>query len=170
MPGEIRYPQTFHKVAALDQFRPGLTDEEAAEEIGSTPMVVYDARRYIERFHGDVDAAIRHRNEKSLKSSKKTRDEARQWRKKVDAEWKASGIPDPIAIPHQPGATKFEMVAAIDYREPGLTAREVAGRIKSTANSVGTYRYWLRKSNGNPHVAYNMQRKGLPLGTENPDL
>lgn len=169
MPGEIRYPQTFHKVAELDKYRPGMSNEQVAEAIGSTPMVVYDARKYIERFHGDVEAAIRHRNEKSLKSSRKTREEARMWRKQVDAEWRASGIPDPVAS-FEPGTTKFEMVATIDKREPGLSAQEIADRIKSTPNTVGTYRFWLRKAKGNPRLAYQMQRKGVPVSADGPDL
>lgn len=169
MPGEIRYPQTFHKVAELDRYRPGLSIEQAAEEIGSTPLVVRDARQYIERFQGDVDAAIRHRNAVSLRSAKKTRDEARMWRKQVDTEWKASGIPDPV-VSFEPGTTKFEMVATIDRLEPGLTAQQIADRIKSTANTVGTYRFWLRKAKGDARLAYQMQRKGVPVGAEGPDV
>lgn len=162
----FKYPQNIHKVAAFDLIRPGASVEEVAEAIGTTPKVVYDTRRRIARADGDLDVAIRDRNAASLKTSKKTRDEARKWRKKVDAEWQASGIPDPVVIPETPGATKLAKVAAIDYAEPGLTAWEVAQRIRSTANAVGTYRFWLRKANGDAKLAYQMQRKGLPEGPD----
>ena len=78
------YPQNIHKVAAIDRQKPGLTVEEVAEEIGSTPKVVYDTRRRIARANGDLEVAIRERNASSLQTSKKTRDEARRWRKKAD--------------------------------------------------------------------------------------
>ena len=164
------YPQNIHKVAAIDRQKPGLTVEEVAEEIGSTPKVVYDTRRRIARANGDLEVAIRERNASSLQTSKKTRDEARRWRKKADDEWKASGIPDPVVVADKLGTTKIERVAAIDQDEPGLKAREVAERIRSTANAVGTYRFWLRKANGDAKLAYQMQRKGLPVGIDWPDL
>lgn len=165
----IRYPQTIHKVAAIDKDRPGLTAAQVAKEIGSTPTVITDARFYIRKFHGDLDAAIRFRNATSLKSCHKTRADARKWRDQVEAEWKKSGIDGPVepAEPlYEPGATKLAMVAAIDRAEPGLSAHDIAARINSTPNSIGTYRFWLRKAEGEPRLAYQMQRKGLLIDTE----